>query len=54
MVNILRGIKGLSICDEEPDEIDKYMIEEIKKESDTSTVSFDNILKDLGIDKNEL
>ena len=54
VVNILRGLKGLSISDAEPDAVDKYMIEEIKNEADTSTISFDDILKDLGIDKNEL
>ena len=53
LVKIIEGIKGLSIPNEEPDELDMFLIKESQADNE-DTMTMEDLIEELGIDANEL
>ncbi|NLY44764.1 MAG: hypothetical protein GX053_02060 [Tissierella sp.] len=53
IINIIEGIKGISIPNENPDELDLFLIKESEKDND-ETEDLDDFVKELGFDVDEL
>ena len=53
IISIIEGIKGISIPNENPDELDLYLIKESESDSD-EIQDLDDFVKELGLDVDEL
>ena len=53
IISIIEGIKGISIPNDTPDELDLYLIKESESDSD-ETEALDDFAKELGFDVDEL
>ncbi len=54
VIEILKGIKSLIIDEAEPDELDLKMIAEAEKENDGTVYSLDEVLKECGLNYEDL
>ncbi|MGB4437848.1 MAG: hypothetical protein WBJ13_01205 [Sedimentibacter sp.] len=53
IINIIEGIKGISISDEIPDEFDMYLIKESEEDNDDIMI-LDKFVEELGFKADEL
>jgi len=53
VISILRGIKGINISEEDPEELDLLLIRDAKIYNDETT-SLDDLVKELGFSRDEL
>lgn len=53
IISIIEGIKGMSIPNDIPDELDLYLIKESENDRD-ETETLDDFVKELGFDVDEL
>ncbi len=53
VISILKGIEGINISEEEPDQFDLLMIQDAKIDNEETT-PLDNLVKELGFSIDEL
>ena len=53
VISIIEGIKGISISDEVPDELDMYLIKESEMDND-DIMTLDKFVEELGFKPDEL
>ena len=53
VISILKGIEGINISEEDPDELDLLLIRDAKIDNEEAT-SLDDLVKELGFSRDEL
>ena len=53
VISILRGIEGINISEEAPDELDLLLIQDAKIDNEETT-ALDDLVKELGLSRDEL